>query len=151
GIRFYKGSTNTGTHVGNLWTSSGVLLASATFSGESASGWQQVNFASPVAVSAGTTYVASYFAPAGHYADTVGYFAGYNADNGPLHALKDAAGSRDGVYSYSGASTFPTNPSSNSSNYWVDVVFAPVSSVKPTVTSESPAPGATGFATNAAP
>ncbi|WP_037973151.1 DUF4082 domain-containing protein, partial [Streptosporangium amethystogenes] len=31
GIRFYKGPQNTGTHVGSLWTSSGQLLASATF------------------------------------------------------------------------------------------------------------------------
>ena len=36
GIRFYKASTNTGTHIGNLWTSTGQLLASATFTGESA-------------------------------------------------------------------------------------------------------------------
>src|SRR5262249_29883325 len=34
GIRFYKGSGNTGTHVGHLWTSTGTLLATATFSGE---------------------------------------------------------------------------------------------------------------------
>ena len=27
GIRFYKGSANTGTHVGDLWSSSGTLLA----------------------------------------------------------------------------------------------------------------------------
>ncbi len=31
GIRFYKASTNTGTHVGNLWSATGQLLASATF------------------------------------------------------------------------------------------------------------------------
>ena len=36
GIRFYKASTNTGTHIGNLWTSSGQLLATATFTGETA-------------------------------------------------------------------------------------------------------------------
>ena len=30
GIRFYKGSGNTGTHVGNLWSSTGARLASAT-------------------------------------------------------------------------------------------------------------------------
>jgi len=42
-IRFYKSAANTGTHVGNLWSSSGALLASATFIGETASGWQQVN------------------------------------------------------------------------------------------------------------
>ena len=70
GIRFYKASTNTGTHIGNLWTSSGQLLASATFTGETASGWQQVNFAQPVPLNPNTTYVASYFAPKGHYSQS---------------------------------------------------------------------------------
>ena len=68
GVRFFKGAGNTGTHVGNLWSASGTLLATATFSAESASGWQQVSFSSPVAITANTTYVASYFAPNGHYA-----------------------------------------------------------------------------------
>ena len=36
GIRFYKGSGNTGTHVGSLWSASGTKLGSATFTGESA-------------------------------------------------------------------------------------------------------------------
>ena len=47
GIRFYKAMANTGTHVANLWSSTGTLLATATFSGETASGWQQVNFTPP--------------------------------------------------------------------------------------------------------
>ena len=68
GIRFYKGTTNTGTHVGHLWTRTGTMLAEATFTGETARGWQQVSFASPVDVTAGTTYVASYHAPNGNYA-----------------------------------------------------------------------------------
>ena len=68
GVRFYKSAANGGTHIGNLWSSSGTLLASAQFSGESASGWQQVNFGTPVLISGGTTYVVSYFAPQGHYA-----------------------------------------------------------------------------------
>ena len=67
GARFYKAATNTGTHVGSLWSASGTLLAQATFTGETASGWQQVTFSSPVAVTAGTTYVVSYLAPKGHY------------------------------------------------------------------------------------
>ena len=29
GVRFYKGAGNTGTHIGDLWTSSGALLAEA--------------------------------------------------------------------------------------------------------------------------
>ena len=43
GLRFYKGPANTGPHIGNLWTSTGTLLGSATFSNETATGWQQVD------------------------------------------------------------------------------------------------------------
>ena len=50
GVRFYKVSANTGTHIGSLWSASGTLLASATFTGETASGWQQVNFSTPVQI-----------------------------------------------------------------------------------------------------
>ena len=67
GIRFYKGPQSTGTHIGDLWSASGTLLASATFTNETASGWQQVNFSSPVSITAGTTYIASYEAPVGEY------------------------------------------------------------------------------------
>jgi len=93
GVRFYKGSGNTGTHVGHLWTAGGTLLASATFTGESGTGWQQATFSSPVAVSAGATYVASYSAPAGHYAYTSGYFASGGVSSGVLHAPAAATAS----------------------------------------------------------
>ena len=132
GIRFYKASTNTGTHIGNLWTSTGQLLASATFTNESASGWQQVNFAQPVAVNPNTTYVASYFAPNGHYSEDGAYFYTVpeilqpesTVNSPPLHALQNTNGVVNGVYSYSGSSTFPTS-STNATNYWVDPVFSP--------------------------
>ena len=73
-IRFYKGSGNTGTHVGHLWTAGGQQLAAVNFTGETATGWQQANLASPVTVTAGTTYVASYYAPVGRYAEDEFYF-----------------------------------------------------------------------------
>jgi hypothetical protein len=60
GIRFYKSAQNTSTHLGDLWTSNGTLLASATFTNETASGWQQVNFATPVDIQPNVTYIASY-------------------------------------------------------------------------------------------
>ncbi len=56
GARFYKAAANTGSHVASLWSSTGQLLAQGTFVNETASGWQTVNFSSPVAVTAGTTY-----------------------------------------------------------------------------------------------
>jgi hypothetical protein len=122
GIRFYKAAANTGTHVGSLWTAAGSRLAQVTFTNESASGWQTATFASPVSVTAGTTYVASYFAPGGRYSAT-SYGLEQGADNGGLHALADAS-SVNGVYAYSGtASTFPT-ASYRASNYWVDVLYA---------------------------
>jgi hypothetical protein len=122
GVRFYKSPTNTGTHVASLWASDGTLLAQATFAGESASGWQQVAFGTPVGISANTTYIVSYHAPVGQYADDTGYFATSSVDSGPLHALKDGADGPNGVYSYGASSIFPTT-AFQASNYWVDVVF----------------------------
>ncbi|MDI2130222.1 DUF4082 domain-containing protein [Yinghuangia seranimata] len=121
GIRFYKGSTNTGTHVAHLWSSTGTLLATATFSGETASGWQQVTFANPVPVTAGTTYVASYYAPVGHYASDQDGLAA-QAGTGPVKALADGASGGNGVYKQAGGGGFPTDTWS-ASNYWVDVTF----------------------------
>ncbi len=94
GIRFYKSTANTGTHIGALWTSSGTRLATATFANETASGWQQVNFATPVPITANTVYVASYLAPRGRYANDDNYFAAAGADNGPLHALRNGVSGR---------------------------------------------------------
>jgi hypothetical protein len=148
GLRFYKGASNTGTHVGTLWTSSGTALASATFTNESASGWQKVTFASPVPINPNTTYVASYHAPNGHYAgDDYGFInSGYTS--GPLHALQSGVDGPDGVFAVSTTSTFPTNTFA-SANYWVDVLFDTTANdtTPPTVTSKLPAPGATSVST----
>ncbi|WP_173202481.1 DUF4082 domain-containing protein, partial [Geobacter sp. SVR] len=126
GLRFYKGAANTGTHVANLWTSAGTRLTTATFSGESASGWQEVTFTTPVAISANTTYVASYYSPTGYFAVDLSYFLSGGVDNAPLHALANGVDGGNGVYKY-GTSGFPTQTYSGN-NYWVDVVFSPAAS-----------------------
>ena len=130
GIRFFKSASNKGTHTGSLWSRSGVLLARAVFTKEGSSGWQRVLFASPVAIEAGATYVASYHTEVGHYSANNSYFAGKGYDRQPLHALADGQDGPNGVYKY-GASGFPTN-TWRSTNYWVDVVFAPSASGQPT-------------------
>ena len=112
GIRFYKGVGNGGSHVGSLWSSSGELLARATFTGETKKGWQSVTFAQPVAITSGTSYTASYLAPRGRYAVDQGYFRRAFA-SGHLMALA-------GVYKYGADSAFPTDEW-EASNYWVDV------------------------------
>lgn len=124
GIRFYKSAANVGTHVGSLWSESGTLLATATFTNETESGWQQVDFGAPVPIAANTVYVASYFAPAGRYSVDEQYFSsGQGFDNPPLRALSSAESGGNGVYSYAPASSFPTETYLGS-NYWVDIVFA---------------------------
>ena len=148
GVRFYKGSSNTGTHTGHLWSASGTLLASVTFSGETASGWQQASFSSPVSITANTTYVVSYQAPNGSYSANSGYFSSA-ADNAPLHGLASGTDGSNGVYSY-GATAFPTN-SYNNTNYWVDVIFATNSNAAPAVSSVSPVNAATGVAVSVKP
>ncbi|MGH9890634.1 MAG: N,N-dimethylformamidase beta subunit family domain-containing protein, partial [bacterium] len=143
-IRFYKGSTNTGTHTGTLWTATGQQLATATFTNETGTGWQEVSFATPVSVLANTVYVASYHAPNGNYAVDRFYFATSGFDSGPLHFLKDGESGGNGVFVYSAATAFPTN-SFEATNYWVDVVFATTFSdtTPPSVVARSPASGAT--------
>ncbi len=70
-LRYYKPANSpVGTKSGHLWSASGALLASVTFNGETASGWQTANLAQPVALATNTTYTVSYFAPKGGYAAT---------------------------------------------------------------------------------
>ena len=121
-IRFYKCDTNTGPHVGNLWTNDGTLLASATFTNETASGWQEVQLPSPVFITAETSYVVSYNNKSGHFSYDEEYFTSGGLTQGPLTALANSPSQPNGVF-HVGASAFPTN-TYNSSNYWVDVVFA---------------------------
>ncbi len=126
GVRFYKSLANTGTHTGTLWSSSGTALATATFTGESTTGWQEVHFSTPVAVTAGNTYVVSYHTAVGHYAANGGYFLSSGLTSGPLTAPSSGSSGGNGVYAYSVASVFPTG-TYNAANYWVDVVFDPTS------------------------
>src|SRR5437879_2734314 len=123
GIRFYKSAANTGAHIGNLWSSSGTLLASATFTSETASGWQQVNFSGPVAITANTAYVASYHTTIGHYAGDASYFATTGVNNAPLHTYTNTSATPEAPYAYGSASQFPAS-THNSANYWVDVAFS---------------------------
>jgi|GEM_PF-258072 len=122
GIRFYKGLTNNGTHTANLWTTSGTLLASAVFTAETASGWQEVRFAAPVAVQANTTYIASYFSQGGYFAISPGFFSSTGVTNASLTALQAGVDGPNGVYKYGGG--FPN--AGNTANYWVDVLFSQV-------------------------
>lgn len=149
GVRFYKATGDNGTHIGHLWNNAGTLLSSATFTGETSSGWQQVNFASPVAITANTTYVISYHSSAGYYTYTQNYFS-TAITNGSLKALADGEDGPNGVYLYTASPAYPNN-TYQQSNYWVDVVFntsiAP-DVTPPVVSSVTPANNATSVSIN---
>ena len=96
-----------------------------------ASGWQQLTFTTPVDITAGTTYVASYYAPRGHYSASPGYFY-WPSPIGGEHARQPAAARHQRerrrrqrrLLATRAATTFPTS-TFNGENYAVDVVFMP--------------------------
>jgi hypothetical protein len=127
GIRFYKGPNNGGTHIGNLWTEAGVPLAQVTFTNETSGGWQEATFSAPVAVTAGTTYVASYYSPTGNFSTTSNFFTNDYPlgmpSQWPVQGIKDESPTiGNGVYINGGSSAFPTQ-TFNKANYFVDIIF----------------------------
>jgi hypothetical protein len=81
GARFYKApavqghSGDTGPHYAHLWDkASGALLATAQFTNESDSGWQEVRFAHPQRIAAGHAYVISRDTPTGTFSINDFYF-----------------------------------------------------------------------------
>ena len=109
GIRFYKYALNTGTHVGNLWSSTGTRLATATFTGETR-----------VGLAAGDLRVAG--GDRGEHglrrvvplpqralqrdARTTSRRRAWTRP--PLHALANGVSGGNGVFAYGATSTFPT-------------------------------------------
>jgi len=142
GLRFYKSAANTGTHTGHLWNEAGTLLGSLTFTNESASGWQEASFASPIPITANTTYIASYHTNVGHYSVDSFYFGRSGVDMSPLHALQNnGVSGPNGVFVY-GASAFPSQTFQGES-YWVDVVMGPADTAAPVVSVTAPTAGTT--------
>src|SRR5260370_5938098 len=116
-IRFWKSSSETGQHIGRIWSASGQLLASVTFASETASGWQQQSLASPLAIAANTVYVVSVNSGSNAYyaATTTGLATQVINQN-----LSTVLGN-NGVYGPVGQ--FPTNTYSQS-NYFRDIVLS---------------------------
>src|SRR5215469_992444 len=122
GVRFYKASANTGVHTGTLWSADGTQLAAATFAGETPSGWQTLEFPAAVPVRAGQTYVASYFAPDGHFSADPDFFYYRDYAALPLTAEATVAGTGRGNGVRAADHEFP-QLAADGSNFYVDVVF----------------------------
>ena len=100
GIRFYKGTGNTGTHVGNLWSVDGTNLATATFTNETDTGWQEVAFPTPVPIIANTVYVALLPCAERGLCGGRRHFVDSGVDNPPIHLLQNGVSGGNGVYAY---------------------------------------------------
>lgn len=122
GLRYFRSDGDTGSHPGRLWDSSGEVLARLVFPARSAAGWQYEAFATPVDISAGVDYLASYHIRGGHAAET-GYFDDQPYSRGPL-ATSSIGGDHGSVHAYGWQSKFPAQSTYRSTNYWIDPVFA---------------------------
>jgi hypothetical protein len=125
GVRFFSCddiALAPGSYTGQLWTSSGTLLASGTFTSVTNNNWQELVFTTPVLINANTTYIASYHTNGTKY---VGTAAGFTTavTNGSLTAPDNISAGGNGVYTYGPTAAFPAN--SVGANYWVDVMFSP--------------------------
>ncbi|WP_392534621.1 N,N-dimethylformamidase beta subunit family domain-containing protein [Nostoc sp. C117] len=116
-IRFWKAPSETGTHIGKIWTATGTLLANATFTNETASGWQEQVLETPVPIEGNTTYVVSVNVNT-YYVATY-YELSNPIVNGYLSSVTDG---NNGVYSAS-PNSFPDSSFVNS-NYYRDIGFA---------------------------
>jgi len=122
-IRFYRGTGNASGYVARLWTSTGTLLAEVPVTNGGVPGWREVALPSPVPITAGTTYVASYYTSNGRFARDP-YGLTNAVTSGDLTAPGSASVGGNGVYVYRTGGGFPTS-TYKETNYWVDVRFVP--------------------------
>ena len=139
-IRYWKATNETGSHIGTIWSSTGDVLASVTFSDETADGWQQQDLSTPLDIQANTTYVVS--------VNINSYFAAtYDALTSPVvnGDLSTIADGNNGVFGSPGS--LPTNSYQNS-NYFRDIVFV-ATATAPTqsnaISVENQKPGTTNW------
>ncbi len=123
-IRFWKDANETGVHVGHIWAGNGAELGHVTFTSETSSGWQTAYLTTPVMLAANQTYTVSVNINSSYVATPNGL--GNILTNGSLSTISDGS---NGTFGNIG--TFPTN-SSQSPNYFRDVVFLPTGSCQVT-------------------
>ncbi|MBG6056120.1 hypothetical protein IWX81_002552 [Salinibacterium sp. CAN_S4] len=138
-LQYFQSRAASGVTSATLWTADGKKLATASFSATTREGWRTIMLTTPAALEAGRSYVVSYFAPQGSYAVSERDLTSKKSLNG--FTISRGAG----VYKY-GQGGFPTN-SYNASNYFVDVVFAPGTTVGSTPATPPRSPGTTAPAT----
>jgi hypothetical protein len=118
---FYKIATDTGTHVCTVYrVFDGSTVGTVDFADESASGWQDQAFASPLNIAADEDYIVTVSHPTGNWTGTTDYFAS-TYTNGNLTATTEGT-DYAGRYVYGASMAYPTNDSAR--NYWTDFTMS---------------------------
>jgi hypothetical protein len=128
GVRFYRGAKSSSGYSAAIFDGmSGARLAFKSVSTEpchSVPCWEELDFSTPLSISANKTYIATYFVKGGHYAGDNQGLAN-KVTSGPLTApASSQAAGGNGVYIY-GSSLLRPNSTYQATNYWVDISFTP--------------------------
>lgn len=157
GIRFYKAPTDPATtHSVYLWdNATSTQLGTAITAGETSSGWQEADFASPITITSGTVYSASLQTTSQVYSYTQSYAFPFTSGNLVAEAT-------NGYYQYTSSVVNP-NSTFSQTNYWIDVVYScstggggggggtgspPANTAVPTISPTSPVIGVAETTTN---
>lgn len=124
GLRFYQKVQNSG-YVGNLWTEDGTFLASVPLPDTPVPGWHEVLFSSPIPITSGTIYIATYYSPVGILAQDPDYFAN------EVYVPPLRVPANGGIFGFGNAFS---GLESTTANYWVDVMFSATASTTPDTT-----------------
>ena len=139
-VQYYQSAQATGVNRATVWSATGKAIAQVTFPVTTQTGWRTIPLTAPVKLTAGQTYVASYFAPKG----------GYPTIENNLAAAKTVIGFRlpagAGVYKYGPTGGFPTS-TYKGTNYLVDVVYSPVTNPPATTSTSTSKPTSTSTTT----
>lgn len=98
-IKYYRSAADTDftTRQGHLWSPTGVLLGTATFTASPGdSGWQTATLSAPIVIQANTVYTASYHTLGDYIASNSYFLSTYTSPSGYLIAPSGG----NGVYDY---------------------------------------------------
>jgi hypothetical protein len=129
-LRFFKPSGMTGLnrlllYEYNPGNNSNILLVDAPVNSETSSGWQSVQI-TPVNLFPNVIYRIAHFNSVGDYISTDNGLTNQIV-NGPIIILADGESGANGEYIYTSNPYAIPNQSYFSSNYWMDIQFAPSS------------------------
>ncbi|NCA08313.1 MAG: DUF4082 domain-containing protein, partial [Micrococcales bacterium] len=116
-VTFYKYAGDNSVHTANVWSSTGILLASQNFADETESGWQSVTLNNPVRIDANQSFTVSVFSDAyrfnGSFTNSLP-----SRTSGPLTII-------DGFYRYTNVSAYPNQTVNLQYNVNLEFAFVP--------------------------